>query len=90
MISLVFVMNKKWCEDNKATIPVDKRKGIENTASFKANGTGPYRLKERQPSARTVLVRNQNYWDKVEGNVDRSHLHADRQRGHPGRRVVVG
>ncbi len=69
VITLVFVMNKKWCEDNKATIPVDKRKGIENTASFKANGTGPYRLKERQPSARTVLVRNLNYWDKVEGNV---------------------
>src|SRR5207245_9754718 len=39
-------------------------------ASFKANGTGPYRLKERQPSTRTVLVRNFNYWDKVEGNVD--------------------
>ncbi len=69
VITLVFVMNKKWCEDNKATIPVDKRKGIENTASFKANGTGPFRLKERQPSARTVLVRNLNYWDKGEGNV---------------------
>ena len=70
VISLVYVMNKKWCEENKATIPVDRRKGIENTASFKANGTGPYRLKERQPSAKTVLVRNLNYWDKVEGNVD--------------------
>src|SRR5436190_8965175 len=64
------MMSKKWCEDNKAERPVDRRKGIENTASFKANGTGPYRLKERQPSVRTVLVRNFNYWDKVEGNVD--------------------
>jgi peptide/nickel transport system substrate-binding protein len=69
VISLVYVMSKKWCEENKATIPVDRRKGIENTASFKANGTGPFRLKERQPSAKTVLVRNFNYWDKVEGNV---------------------
>ncbi|WP_418316789.1 ABC transporter substrate-binding protein [Piscinibacter sakaiensis] len=69
VITLVFVMNKKWAEENNAAVPVDKRKGIENTASFKANGTGPYRLKERQPSARTVLVRNMNYWDKVEGNV---------------------
>jgi peptide/nickel transport system substrate-binding protein len=64
------IMSKKWCEDNKAERPVDRRKGIENTASFKANGTGPFRLKERQPSVRTVLVRNFNYWEKVESNVD--------------------
>ena len=64
------MMSKKWCEDNKAERPVDRRKGIENTASFKANGTGPFRLKERQPSVRTVLVKNFNWWGKSEGNVD--------------------
>ena len=51
-------------------MPVDRRKGIENTASFRTNGTGPYRLKERQPSTRTTLVRNPRYWGKVDGNVD--------------------
>ena len=66
----VAILSKKWCEDNKAQTPVDRRKGIENTASFKANGTGPFRLKERQPSVRTVLARNFNYWDKVESNLD--------------------
>ena len=70
VISNVYIMSKKWCEDNKAEIPVDRRKGIENTASFKANGTGPYRLRERQPSVRTTLVRNFTYWDKVDSNVD--------------------
>ena len=70
VISNVYVMSKKWCEENKAERPVDRRKGIENTASFKANGTGPFRLKERQPSTRTVVVRNLNYWDKVDTNVD--------------------
>jgi peptide/nickel transport system substrate-binding protein len=69
-LTTLAMMSHKWCEDNKAEKPVDRRKGVENTASFKANGTGPYRLKERQPSTRTVLVRNFNYWDKVEGNVD--------------------
>jgi len=64
------IMSKKWCEENKAAVPVDRRKGVENTASFKANGTGPFRLKERQPSVRTVLVRNFGYWDKVDTNVD--------------------
>jgi len=70
VISNVYIMSKKWCEANKAEKPVDRRKGIENTASFKANGTGPFRLKERQPGTRTVLVRNFGYWDKVESNVD--------------------
>ncbi len=70
VISNVYILSKKWCEDNKAEQPVDRRKGIENAASFRANGTGPFRLKERQPSTRTVIVRNLNYWDKVESNVD--------------------
>ncbi len=65
-----YIMSKKWCADNRAERPVDKRKGIENYASFKANGTGPFRLKSREPSTRTVLVKNLNYWEKVEGNVD--------------------
>jgi peptide/nickel transport system substrate-binding protein len=64
------IMSKRWCEQNRAERPVDKRKGVENTASFKANGTGPYRLKSREPGIRTVLVRNFSYWEPVPGNVD--------------------
>jgi peptide/nickel transport system substrate-binding protein len=70
VLSTVFIMSKKWCEDNQATRPVDRRRGIENAASFRANGTGPYRLRERQPNIRTTFVRNGNYWGKIEGNVD--------------------
>ena len=69
-LTALAVMSKKWCEDNKAEQAVDRRKGIENTASFKANGTGPFRLKERQPSVRTVIVKNFTWWDKAEGNID--------------------
>src|SRR6186713_2413582 len=69
VISLVYIMSKKWCETNQATRPVDRRKGIENAASFRANGTGPYRVRERQPNVRTTFVRNGNYWGKIEGNV---------------------
>ncbi|MDQ1259190.1 MAG: peptide/nickel transport system substrate-binding protein [Pseudomonadota bacterium] len=69
VISLVYIMSKKWCVDNKAERPVDRRKGIENTASFKANGTGPFRVRERQPSVRTVFTRHGGYWDKIEGNA---------------------
>lgn len=69
VISLVYMMSKKWAEDNQATRPVDRRKGIENAASFRANGTGPFRLRERQPNVRSTFVRNGNYWGKIEGNV---------------------
>ena len=64
------IMSKKWCETNQATKPVDRRKGIENAASFRANGTGPYRVRERQPNVRTTFVRNGSYWGKIDGNVD--------------------
>ena len=65
----VYIMSKKWCETNQAQRPVDRRKGIENAASFRANGTGPFRLRERQPNVRTTFVRNGNYWGKIEGNA---------------------
>ncbi len=69
VMTFVYIMSKKWSETNKAVTPVDRRKGIENAASFRANGTGPYRLRERQPNVRTTFVRNGNYWGKIEGNV---------------------
>ncbi|MFN9210623.1 MAG: ABC transporter substrate-binding protein [Betaproteobacteria bacterium] len=65
------IMSKAWCEANRATQPVDKRKGVENTASFKANGTGPFRLRAREPGIRTTLVRNADYWDRsIPTNVE--------------------
>ena len=69
VISLVYMMSKKWCETNQALGPVDRRKGIETAASFRANGTGPFRLRERQPNVRSVFTRNGSYWGKIEGNV---------------------
>jgi peptide/nickel transport system substrate-binding protein len=68
-LSTTYIMSKKWAEQNQATRPVDRRKGLENAASFRANGTGPYRLRERQPNVRTTFVRNGNYWGKIDGNV---------------------
>jgi peptide/nickel transport system substrate-binding protein len=68
-LARVYILSKKWCEDNHANVPVDRRKGVENAASFRANGTGPFRLRERQPNVKTTFVRNGNYWGKIEGNV---------------------
>jgi len=64
-----YMMSKSWCEKNNATGPVDVRKGKENAATLRANGTGPFMLKTREPGVRTVLVPNPNYWTKIESNV---------------------
>jgi peptide/nickel transport system substrate-binding protein len=67
-----FIMSRKWCEAHRAEHPVDRRKGIENTASFRANGTGPFRVRAREPGTRTTFARNFNYWNPadVTGNID--------------------
>lgn len=72
VISLWYMMSRKWSEENRAVNPVDRRKGVENTASFRANGTGPFRLRSREPAVRTTLVRNFNYWGKaqIETNIE--------------------
>ncbi len=69
VISNVYIMSRAWCEANQASRPVDRRKGIENAASFKASGTGPFQLKERQPGTRTVLTRFAGYWSRLTTNV---------------------
>ncbi len=69
VFSFFYIMSKDWSEKNGATKPVDRRKGVENAASFQANGTGPFRLRERQPNVKTTFVRNGNYWGKIEGNA---------------------
>jgi peptide/nickel transport system substrate-binding protein len=64
-----FIMSKVWCEKNNSTAPVDVRKGKENIATLRANGTGPFMLKAREPGVRTVFVPYPGYWDKVESNI---------------------
>jgi peptide/nickel transport system substrate-binding protein len=68
-INTWYIMSKAWCEKNNSTTPVDVRKGKENAATLRANGTGPFMLKAREPGVRTVFVPFPGYWDKVESNI---------------------
>ncbi|MCA3141991.1 MAG: ABC transporter substrate-binding protein [Betaproteobacteria bacterium] len=68
-ISVWYILSKQWCEKNNAVRPVDVRKGTENFASTRANGTGPFRLKSREPGVRTVLQPNPEWWGKPEHNL---------------------
>ena len=69
-------MSRAWCEKNNATGPVDVRKGKENTATLKANGTGPFMLRH-EPGVRTELAMNPELGqDRAQRH--RSHIHAHR------------
>ena len=60
------MMDQGWAEANDATRP-----SIEqgNFATLNANGTGPYRVTDRQPGLRTVLEAFDGWWGDDRGNV---------------------
>ncbi|MGE0331477.1 MAG: ABC transporter substrate-binding protein [Ramlibacter sp.] len=63
------IMSKAWAEKNKSVEPKDIRTKDETFAHRNAMGTGQYMVKEWQPDQKLVLVRNPNYWGKVDSNV---------------------
>lgn len=63
------IMSKAWCEAHNTTSSAT-HESIENYATRNANGTGPFMLKDRQPSVRTVLVKNANWWGLKEQPID--------------------
>ncbi len=69
-MSNAFIMSKSWAEENGADeVPDLGAEGSEVFSVRNANGTGLYMLQEREPSVRTVLARNPNYWGEATGNV---------------------
>ncbi|KAA0969822.1 ABC transporter substrate-binding protein [Aureimonas fodinaquatilis] len=64
-----FILSKVWSEANNADAPADVRKGGENAATHSANGTGPFKLTQRQRDERTVLTANADWWDEPEFNI---------------------
>ncbi len=65
----ILILSKRWAEANGAEEPVDIRARRENHAARHANGTGPFRLQSYAPGERTVLIRNDKWWDRMEGNL---------------------
>lgn len=68
-LATIQVMNKAWCEKNKATKPQDFKNKEEAYTAFNANGTGPYLLVSRAPDVKTVYKRHTAWWGKFDGNV---------------------
>jgi peptide/nickel transport system substrate-binding protein len=58
----VFIMSKAWSEKNNVTRPQDRAGKEETFAVRHAMGTGPFKLKLREPDIKTILVKNTEWW----------------------------
>ena len=65
------IMSEAWCTRNNAVENVVVGSG-DNYALRNAMGTGPFRLGVREPDRRSELLRNVEWWDKPEHNLDRA------------------
>jgi peptide/nickel transport system substrate-binding protein len=63
------IMSKAWCVAHNTTSAAT-HEGLENYATRNADGTGPFMLRDRQPTVRTTLVRNPNWWGVESQPID--------------------
>jgi peptide/nickel transport system substrate-binding protein len=61
-LSTVFVMSKRWAEQHDALLPAPYDDSVASYAEGHANGTGPFKLVSFEPTARTVMARNAEWW----------------------------
>jgi peptide/nickel transport system substrate-binding protein len=60
------MMDAGWAEANDATRP---SRDAENFATRNANGTGAFRLEERQPDLQTVLAPFEGWWGEADHGI---------------------
>ncbi|WP_306119720.1 MULTISPECIES: ABC transporter substrate-binding protein [unclassified Roseitalea] len=68
-IANFMIMDKGWAEANGVELPA---RDAENFATLNANGTGAFRLVERQPGLMTALEPFENWWGEPEHNIARA------------------
>lgn len=67
----IHIFDATWLTDNNSLKPTDVGKRIEGYATYHTNGTGPFELESRAPDSITVLVKNAEWWDASQSNIDR-------------------
>ena len=73
-LTTIYIFDAGWLKDNNAEAPTDVGSGTEGYATYHENGTGPFKVESRQPDAKTVFVKYDGWWDKVQHNIDRFEL----------------
>lgn len=65
-IANFMIMDRGWAEKNQAERPSREE---ENFATRNENGTGAFRVTNRDPGVRTELAPFDNWWDTLESNI---------------------
>jgi len=73
-LSNIFIMSKKWSEDNFVVSPQNWDAGQETFSATNAMGTGPFKITLREPNTKTVFKKNRKWWGNVEHNITEIHL----------------
>jgi len=68
-IANFMIMDSGWAAENGVELPA---RDAENFATLNANGTGAFRLVERDPGLRTVLEPFGDWWGEPEHNITRA------------------
>ncbi len=68
-IANFMIMDKGWSEANNAALP---SKEVENHATLNTNGTGAFKLVDRQPGLKTVLEPHDGWWGEKQHNITRA------------------
>lgn len=66
------IMDQQWAEANGAVKAASADNKDESFATRNTNGTGPFKVTEREPNVRTVMTANAGWWDKPLHNIDKS------------------
>ncbi|MBV0890248.1 ABC transporter substrate-binding protein [Paracoccus sp. Z118] len=67
----IHIFDEGWLTANNSELPTDVSAQVEGFATFNTNGTGPFRLESRVPDSKTVLLKNDGWWDTPLHNLDR-------------------
>jgi len=71
-MTFLYIMDKEWSEANNTTNAANvKDKNGAGYANLHANGTGPFKVVERQSDVRTVFEVNPDYWGTLPAGIDR-------------------
>ncbi|MBT8152709.1 ABC transporter substrate-binding protein [Epibacterium ulvae] len=65
-ITNFMIMDKGWTETNNSAVPA---KDAENFATRNTNGTGAFKVVERQPDLKTVIEPFGAWWDEATHNI---------------------
>lgn len=70
-LGFLYIMDKEWSEENNA-VEATSPQAADSTSTYaaqNANGTGPFKLIERQPDVRSRMERFEDYWGDIPSNV---------------------